>query len=479
MQTRCAATAVCVLFNRICERIIGIFDSFVGPMRTGYAGIVLVLMACAVLAIFSIVPHAQSPDEGAHMMRAASLAHGKIVLQSDGKTIGDVINNGQLEYYGKLSSLAFHPEKKVTTLENLREIRYSDSYTRCDFSSSAVYFPGSYIPQAVAILVGEKFHLKVWRVVNLAKALNLVAIFGMLALAARLWRLPLLTAVLLLMPMTLFQTVCPSTDGVHFAMTVLIASLFLHLSKRYSGWGFIGLCVLIFILATHRMNMFVLMVLPFWLGVRNKSRFQIGVSLLTVFLGVAWILFAMSTIPRPDRSFGMVQIALYYLMHPVETIKAFFHTFTDIGLLKFYRDSFAGQLGWLDYCVSKGVIYLTHVLVWGALIYGCIRSKFLTTWRSEGGFLFIVAIGSALSTFFFLLVQWTPFPCAGAIAGVQGRYLIAPFMLLGFATEYTWVVSRAHETRNVRVILSLALIAYGVLSIVATQSATLSRYWIS
>ena len=52
-------------------------------------------------------------------------------------------------------------------------------------------------------------------------------------------------------------------------------------------------------------------------------------------------------------------------------------------------------------------------------------------------------------------------------------------MLLGFATEYTWVVSRAHETRNVRVILSLALIAYGVLSIVATQSATLSRYWIS
>lgn len=80
---------------------------------------------------------------------------------------------------------------------------------------------------------------------------------------------------------------------------------------------------------------------------------------------------------------------------------------------------------------------------------------------------------------FFLLVQWTPFPCAGAIAGVQGRYLIAPFMFLGFATEYTWVVSRAHETRNVRVILSLALIAYGVLSIVATQSATLSRYWIS
>ena len=171
MQTRCAATAVCVLFNRICERIIGIFDSFVGPMRTGYAGIVLVLMACAVLAIFSIVPHAQSPDEGAHMMRAASLAHGNIVLQSDGKTIGDVINNGQLEYYGKLSSLAFHPEKKVTTLENLREIRYSDSYTRCDFSSSAVYFPGSYIPQAVAILVGEKFHLKVWRVVNLALSL--------------------------------------------------------------------------------------------------------------------------------------------------------------------------------------------------------------------------------------------------------------------------------------------------------------------
>ena len=89
-----------------------------------------------------------------------------------------------------------------------------------------MYFPGSYIPQAVAILVGEKFHLKVWRVINLAKALNLVAIFGMLALAARLWRLPLLTAVLLLMPMTLFQTVCPSTDGVHFAMTVLIASLF-------------------------------------------------------------------------------------------------------------------------------------------------------------------------------------------------------------------------------------------------------------
>lgn len=440
-----------------------------------YSRLLLILLACAMLALFSWIPHDQSPDEGNHIFRASSLAHGNLFLTVRDANVGDDINQGLIQYYSKFGTLAFHPERKATQIKDVREIRFTDNYEFRRFANTALYFPLSYAPQALAIFIGEKTHMKVWKVINMARALNILVITGMLIAAAKIWRLPLTACLILLMPMSLFQMGSASTDGTHFAMTVLIASLFFSLEEKFSKTKFAWLCILIFVIATHRINLSVLVLLPLWLGWRNRSKKQLISALLLTVSIMTWVLLAMKRMPQPQQAIGMTHVALYYLAHPLDTLKIFFRTFTDSGLFKFYRNSFAGQLGWLDYLVNMKLIYLTHTLLWIGLILGLWKNKIFKSFNNSSVFIIIVSILIFMLTFVLLLVQWTKFPCDNVIQGVQGRYFISLFILLCFAAERKQPLSMKLGQLSIG---HLVILLYGVASIYITQNATIHRYWL-
>lgn len=447
--------------------------------NSNYATLLLTLLACAMLALFSWIPHGQSPDEGTHIFRAASLAHGNVLLDVRGMNAGDDINQGLIEYYSKYGSLAFHPERKAQQIKDVRNIRFGDTYEYRNISTAGLYLPLSYAPQALAIFIGEKTHMKVWKAINLARGFNLLAIAGMLFAAVKLWRMPLTACLLLLMPMTTFQMGSASSDGTHFAMTVLITSLFFSLDENFTKTKFFWLCALIFVIATHRINMAVLVLLPLWLAWKYRSRKQMGATVLLGIAIVAWILLAMLQIPQKQQATGMAHVALYYLSHPLDTVKIFCRTFRHTGLLHFYRDSFAGILGWLDYRVNQKFIYLTHALLWLGVAVSCWRNKVFCSWKNSSVFLMTVAALSFLLTFVLLLVQWTKFPCTDVIQGVQGRYFICGFILLCFAAERKQPLSFGLVIGQGKIPVSHWLVMlYGVVSIYATQTATIHRYWL-
>ena len=216
----------------------------------GNSLIVVVLIVIAQLFLFFYIPHGQSPDEFSHITRATSLAHGNFILKADSKTnqiAGEYVNKNLLEYYNKLSKIPFHYEEKYTKAlkEDIRKIRFNDEYVYKSVAGAAVYFPLSYLPQAIAIFAGEKLHLRVSGVISAARILNLIAIISLILIAARLWALPLLAGIVLLMPMCLFQMTTVSSDGLHFAMVVLIVCLFLNILNKFSKAKFLWLCFFI------------------------------------------------------------------------------------------------------------------------------------------------------------------------------------------------------------------------------------------
>ena len=432
------------------------------------------MLFVAMLTLCNIVPHGQSPDEMAHMSRASSLAHGHFILKSKDGIVGDEIDEGLFEYYSETGKLAFHYDKKADNFGKLKEIRFTGKRKVASFANTAVYFPLTYTPQAIAIFIGEKTHMRVSSVINLARVLCFITVVVSVAISIRLYKPSLLSSLVLLMPMSLFQMVSSTSDGVHFAMIFLIMSLFMNLHKQFNKYKLYILLSLIFIISTHRFNLLVLYILPMYLGWRNKDHFVIISSAVVALLSTGWILYTSISMPALRVSASTGEIIKYYLVHPLVTIKAFVHTATDWGLLKFYRNSFVGQLGWLDYSVSRWFIYVTHAILLILLAYFI---KTNTSWRNEISLVLIVtSVLSVLAIFVLELVGWSDFPCLGSIQGVQGRYLIPSFIIIGFAVE---IIKNRLEVTSSSCLYSVLVVLYGLCSILVTQVATLNRYWLN
>lgn len=443
--------------------------------------ILVTVFLCAFLTLFNLVPHGQSPDETAHMYRASSLAHGDIVIRYERGIVGSEVDDGLIQYYSALSAMPFHYERKANALASIRSIRFTGHRTRVGFHNIAVYFPLVYTPQALAIFIGEQLHLRVYVAVCLARLFCFLSVCGLVLLASRIWKMSILSSFLFLMPISLFQIVSSTGDGLNFAMTLFIVCLFLNLRKNFTQTKFLVLLCFIFVLATHRFNLIFLFALPVFLALNNKNRKQLLLASGFTVAAIGWILIASVGLP-PLRQVGMrsqvstAGMIAYYCLHPHEVVLALWRTATDLDLMKFYRDSFVGKLGWLDYLVNKGLIYCTHCVIWALLLgYGYKFCKAL--FNKTSILLFAVAFCSLLATFSLLLVGWTNFPCTGTISGVQGRYLIPVFIILGFAME----CHGEERTASASVIKgsSLFFLFYGFISLYFTQTATIWRYWLT
>lgn len=469
------------------KKTLGFFEDYSQRALNFFKGcdprgpVLVVIFLCAFLALFNLVPHGQSPDETAHMYRASSLAHGDIVIRAEKGIVGSEIDTGMIQYYSALSKMPFHYERKANALASIRDIRFTGHRARVGFHNIALYFPLAYAPQALAIFIGEQLHLRVYVAVCLARLFCLLSVCGLVLMASRMWKLSILSSFLFLMPISLFQIVSSTGDGLNFAMTIFIVSLFLNLRKNFSQAKFLVLLSFIFILATHRFNLIFLFALPVFLAFNNKNRKQLLLAAIFTLAAVGWILIASVGLP-PMRQVGMrAQVSTagmiaYYCLHPHEVLLALWRTATNFGLMKFYRNSFVGQLGWLDYLVNKGLIYFTHCIIW-ALLLGYAYKFRKALLNKTSVLLFAVAFCSLLATFGLLLVGWTDFPCTGAIAGVQGRYLIPIFIILGFAME-CYGEERTSSEWEIKGSI-LLFFFYGFISLYLTQTATIWRYWLT
>lgn len=447
-----------------------------------------------------LVPPMQSPDEDSHIFRAYMISKGELLLQpvpahstkpindaevaalidrarrQEGRA-GGLIAQGLLTFSDRYMAVARTAANRLTSSERglLSQLEWTGEVQYYPIPGTGYYFPAVYAPQAVGLAAGQLLNLSVSHSYHLMRACTLIACFAMLWLACRLVVPNPLVAAILLLPMSLFQLVSPTVDGLTTSLAVLTVSQFLASidpGRKHSPVLSWGLAICIFVLATSRTHLLPLLALPFYLAWRRQSRrdFYLGCAIAVATL--AWILFALQTTndPRVVRSHTTTQLLMQYAADPWAYFKIVAASVGDAELFSFYQQSFIGILGWLDTPLAD---YFYPVL-WTGLALCALASVSISTLQKDWSarlLLVAIAIASIGLIFLAMLVTWTPHP-ASVVKGVQGRYFVVPAILLGYAAS-------GSATRQLPVrqwIGGLAVAGFALTSLTALTMAVLGRY---
>lgn len=397
-----------------------------------------------------LIPPFQSPDENAHLGRAALIADGRWLLErKDGSDSGGYFDKGLIRFQIAHVPMIEDPRARMTPearadVEALRWDRQELFFT--PIAGTGYYLPVVYLPQALALWVGERLDLSVLNSYRLARLMALAATLGLLAAACRILKPNVLTWALMLLPMTVFQAVSPTLDGLASALAVLTLALFLRAVEHPAGrtappaWG---LAVALLLLCTSRIHVLPLLALPFYLAWRRRSWRECALAALLLMACVGWVLFTLRTTvdTRIAREHSTTFLVGHYLRAPWEFVQVIWRTVTDPGIREFYLQSFIGKLGWLDTLLAPRA----YTWLWAGLGACAVASLSVVTLRQDAGaraMLLLASAGSVALVFFALLVTWNAHPAA-TIQGVQGRYFLVPAMtaaaaLSGTAAPRTW-----------------------------------------
>ena len=131
---------------------------------------VFLLYSVPLITILAIwTPPYQSADELAHFFRAYQVAHGRLFGGSDSFV---PVAMGQLNGY--VSKIPFHPNERYTSSEQAgaAKVQWTDTLKYEDFQNTQEYAPTGYIPQALAVLLGQAMKASVLHTLILARMLN-------------------------------------------------------------------------------------------------------------------------------------------------------------------------------------------------------------------------------------------------------------------------------------------------------------------
>jgi len=413
-------------------------------------------------AVAARIPPLQSPDEKSHFVRIASMAEGELWPTTPAK------GNTGVHFDAGLSILAdtydplireANPSVPLLLRQNHGQVRWEGRQVFGESPGSAVYPPLIYAPASIGLTVGKWLNLTVLQSYHLARLTSQAVCAVMLGMAVAIFSPPLLAAMVLMLPMALFQMASPVIDGPTNALTILMLSLLWRLAlqgERVRGCGLIVWGAGTVLLITSRLHLLPLLGVPVMMawclrGHKRASCAWLVTAFISVVTVVTWSIWTLTEVRdlRAVRPMSTGELAIHYLSHPAELIAVFGRTFADTGRLEFLWTSFLGNLGSLDTRLSETAYELLGAGLAIGLVFPVIKklaqrasantnaTAMSVAWHQNPVHivrlgLAVSAISSAVSVFLLLLWSWTPYP-ANLIEGVQGRYFIAPALFLAYA----------------------------------------------
>lgn len=395
-----------------------------------------IVLACTAWIFALSIPPMQSPDENQHIARAYLLAHGELLLQNPPQRMsGGYLDKGLHRFITDSLKISGDSSKKMSEsdVQALKNLHWTGTAERefMEIPGTGYYFPIIYAPHALGLLLGEQLNLSIHTSYQITRFITIVASLAFMAWAFKL--MPASPAVLgiIMLPMSLFQLLSPTLDGLTNGMSLAAIGLFLFCLKTPGQHrNFYLLSLLIFLLATTRIHLISLIIFIFIIAWNERSRLFSGIAFLVSFLSAAWIYFSIrhTVDNRVPREMSSVEMLIHYLGHPGEFIAVLYRTLTSSDRMTFYWHSFVGNLGWLD-TPLKSIFYIILPALLLALLTASLFSKDRPTATPAARFhLLLAAILSTLAIFAALLISWTPFP-AVVINGIQGRYFTVPMIL--------------------------------------------------
>jgi len=450
-------------------------------------GVVIVLA----VGLSRLIPPMQSPDEMSHLGRAYLISEGKWLLEPLPRDIAVPTKETQVstmiararalgvDVGGSVDEglLAFHDGYRADSVKLLSEadklriasIPWTGKERYFSLWGTVYYFPAIYIPQASGFFIGKHLHWTVQQSYYLVRGLTLLTCIVLLSMAYKLAPVAPLALALLVLPMSIFQMLSPTIDGVTTALAILVISQFLfslNTANRMLPIWQISICV--FILATSRTHLMPMFLLPIYIAWQRRS---LNNSLVVGAFGLAAIGWALVALRSNnglmlDPAHTSAGLLIYYAAHPLAFLEIAAATVADPVQSTFLQQSFIGILGWLDAPLHQRfypALWMGLVLcAWASMSFASLREM-----REAR----IVLIASALAgvglIFLALLVTFTPHP-ATLVQGIQGRYFLVPALILAYG------LSNHRNTLAAGPIVLLS--AFSVVSLGALMMALIDRY---
>jgi uncharacterized membrane protein len=435
------------------------------------------LVLATAIGLSTLIPPIQSPDEHSHIRRAYLLSKGEITLVAPpGTSSGGSVDAALLSFIDTyLLTIAISAQTPPSAAQRAEaeSLRWGGPERFVPVPGTGYYMPLVYAPHAAALLAGRVLGLTIADSYRLVRLASLMSCLGLLAAAWRVVRPPPLAIALLLLPMTLFQLMAPTLDGVTTCLAVLALSVFsdgVLQEKDWPGERSWLLAASVALLATSRIQLLPLLGLPFFIAWTRRSRRDAWLGIAAVMVSMAWVAYALASTfdVRVQRAHSTGQLLLHYAADPMAFLRVVADSLADSELATLYTHSFIGVLGWLDTWLPLPL----YPALWTGLGLCAVASVLGTNLRQAGlarAFLALAALACSLLVFLALLVTWTPHPAA-TVAGVQGRYFVVPAIMLAYAIGAT-----APPRRLPRPTLAL-LAAVAAVSLYALVATLLARY---
>jgi uncharacterized membrane protein len=427
-------------------------------------------------------PIGNTPDEAAHVARAYEVAHLHLIAPKEGDSVG-VKMPATLIDPSPQSADGKDLRGNVAALLTLRDAARSfvkppltkDELAFRPTFPTATYSPVAYIPQAVAIAIGEAVSMPPGSIYLLVRLFTLAARTALGFVAIRWWRQkPWALAAIMLLPMMVSQSIAPGADAMTFSLGALVvaATLRLRLEPTKTAlriWGVVGLTALGVAAALTKPAVMTLFPAVFALIPAGSIRVRfprltratmiaIPVLMSLVWLAVTEVYLGQDGVSDAHDGRGQLQ---HLFAHPVTFVTVFVRTWFG----GYTNDAIRGVAGLFGYLEVGFPLWLDVVVFIAMAAYlWCYRRRAPELSRGPQIFLAVGVVAFIYATFMALYIGWTP-PGQAFIEGVQGRYLLpALFLALPIAPNIAKITRRA-EVVLVKVV-PVALLAVSLLYIV-------------
>lgn len=415
----------------------------------------LYLIPIIMLMFLELMPTFKSHDEIFHWLRAYDITQGHFFTEMvDGKPratfpeevceIGTFKSNTNINY----------ADLKKQIKEQITE---DGNKTIITLSTTAIYHPMQYIPQAFGIWISKLFTNKPIIMAYMARIMNMLITAVILYFALK--NMPFgkkILLILICLPISIESFTSMSSDGitnaVAFFFTAYVLKLFNEKDKKLSIKNKVILLISAIVIALCKIVYLpivgLLLILP-----KNKFKNRkdktatIGIIMgIAIIANITWLVISMSYLATYKNGNSAYQI-MNILTNPIEYLQTLFNTINMYGGNYLYS-LFGGEIGWNEHVKLYSIvpIVLGGLYTFFAVTDEEIKNKF-STYQKTIIILILIAIAGLIFTS--LYIQWTPLFTYDYILGVQGRYFIPimPLLALGVLNNFKVKNEYTEETK--------------------------------
>lgn len=428
-------------------------------------------------------PPFQLADETTHFERADALTFGPAAFARSGPD-GDgymtaTVHQAVIDAEQRTDRLKFHPEAKALRDDLGSGPDRLDGRT-ARIAPGQAFNPLLYAPAGAAVAWGRHFGWTVLDTLRLARHLNLFASIGLGVVALSLAggaRLPIFA--LLMLPMSLALGAGVSQDGPILGLTALMVALVsraMFEDRPLRRWESLAAALAAALVAVAKPPCVVLALLLLVVPAddRRLNTVAAGLALIAAVAWNAWMTAAGWPPPPPPGLSPDLHAQLKLLLgHPDRLPAIAAATFEVHG--EGYLRQMVGVLGWLDAPLPETFYPPAFAMLAAALLIP-LSVGVSGGWRMVRAAAPLLAATGAALVFAALYLSWSAVG-ASVIEGVQGRYLLPLALMLPLAIEGPRPLLRGGLGGGLRMLLSAAVLAFPLVSLVVTQQALISRYY--